>query len=183
MLEAAIAKRKKAETDVPMIPPTASKASKCFLSKTEVKAMATDKPKTIVEWPSEKKKSDADGPFAFLHQLARHVVNRRDMIRIHGVTQTKRVSQKRRAEQNWMIMKSDQRPNPRAEVDADEQRIHEKSPAFDAVWKNGNLREFCRRICRGHKKNFPEDLKPLEALVTLMRPNVTLQFLVSKRPA
>ena len=44
-----------------------------------------------------KKETDADGPFALLHQFARHIVNRRDVIGIHGMTEAKRVGQERRS--------------------------------------------------------------------------------------
>src|SRR6185437_5619991 len=55
-LSAAIAKRKKAETDVPIIAPTDCRYGKRFFKTTEVAAMTTDNAKTIVECPREKKK-------------------------------------------------------------------------------------------------------------------------------
>jgi hypothetical protein len=41
--------------------PDGSKELNRFLSATEVRAIATDKPKTMVEWPREKKKPTATG--------------------------------------------------------------------------------------------------------------------------
>ena len=103
--------------------------------------MTTDKPKTMVEWPSEKKKPTRDRLFALLHQLARHVVNRRDVVGVHRMTQAERVGQERRAQQNRMIMKGDQRPNPSPGVDADEQRIHGDNPALQARRDSRNVHD------------------------------------------
>ena len=79
-----------------------------------------------------KKETNGDRPFALLHQFARHVVNRRDVIGIHGMTQTKRIGQERRAQQNRMVMKSNQRPNPCPGIKSNEQRIHGDNPALHA---------------------------------------------------
>ncbi len=46
---------------------------------------------TIVEWPSEKKKPTLIGRLPSAHQLARGVVDRRDVIGVEGVTQAERV--------------------------------------------------------------------------------------------
>ena len=79
-----------------------------------------------------KKETDGDRPFALLHQLARHVVNRRDVIGIHRMTKAKRVGQERRAQQNRMVMKGNQRPDPRPGIDTNEQRIQGDNPALHA---------------------------------------------------
>ena len=49
---------------------------------------------TTVECPSEKNSPAADRPLAFLHQLSGDVVDGRDVVRIHGVAEPERVSQK-----------------------------------------------------------------------------------------
>ena len=61
MFAAAIASRKKAEMPVPTIPPILSNESNRSLIATEVNAMATESPTTMVEWPSEKKRPTPTG--------------------------------------------------------------------------------------------------------------------------
>ena len=46
-----------------------------------------------------KEETDRDGSLAFLHQLARDVVDGRDVIGVHRVAQPEPVGQQRRAEQ------------------------------------------------------------------------------------
>jgi hypothetical protein len=46
-----------------------------------------------------KEEGDADGTFPLLHQLARHVVDGRNMIGIDGVAQPERVGEQRRRQQ------------------------------------------------------------------------------------
>ena len=79
-----------------------------------------------------KKEADRDRPLALLHQLARHVVNGRDMIGVHRVAESEGVGQERRAQQNRMVMKGQQRPEPGPGVEADEQGIEEDNPASQA---------------------------------------------------
>ena len=70
------------------------------------------------------KEADADRPLALLHQLARHVVDRRDMVGIDGVAQTERVGQESGADQHRIIAKRDQRPNPRQHIGGDQQGVN-----------------------------------------------------------
>ena len=65
--------------------------------------------------------ADADRPLALLHQLARHVVDRRDMVGIDGVAQTERIGQEGGADQHRIIAKRDQRPNPGQNIGGDQQ--------------------------------------------------------------
>ena len=48
---------------------------------------------TIVEWPSEKKKPDAQRPLALLEELPRRVVDRRDVVGVEGVPQPEGVGE------------------------------------------------------------------------------------------
>ena len=57
-----------------------------------------------------KEEPDADRALSLLHQLARDVVDRGDMIGINGVPQTEPVSQQCRAEIHGLVMKSAKRP-------------------------------------------------------------------------
>ena len=61
-------------------------------------AIAIDRPTTIVECPSEKNKPDRHGSLAFLHQLARYVVDRRDVVGVEGVPQPEGIGQESRSE-------------------------------------------------------------------------------------
>jgi hypothetical protein len=70
----------------------------------------------MVEWPKEK--AHADRPLPLLHQLARHVVNGRDVVRIHRMPQTEGVGQQRRPEQDRESVEGGQRPQPRSRVEA-----------------------------------------------------------------
>ena len=68
--------------------------------------------------------ADADRPLAFLHQLARHVVDRRDMVGIDGMAQAERIGQEGGADQHRIVAKRDQRPNPRQNIGGDQQAIN-----------------------------------------------------------
>ena len=62
-------------------------AVELILQAAAVAAMATEARTTMVEWPSEKKKPDREGPLAFLHQLAHDVVDGGDVVGVEGVPQ------------------------------------------------------------------------------------------------
>ena len=64
----------------------------------------------MVECPSEKNRPTADRALALLHQLARHVVDRRDMVGVERVPQPERIGERRRAQQHRKIMEGDERP-------------------------------------------------------------------------
>ena len=59
-----------------------------------------------------KEEADGNGPLALLHQLARDVVDGRDVVGIDGVAKAERVGEECGADQDRIIMESDQRPNP-----------------------------------------------------------------------
>ena len=67
--------------------------------------------------------ADADRPLALLHQLARDVVDRRDMVGIDRVAKAERVGQERGADQHRIIAERDQRPNPRQNVGGDQHAV------------------------------------------------------------
>ena len=85
MLAIAMANRNSAETRVPITPPTLLKASKrsCRVA---VAAMAIDGQRDDDRRVAEREEqSDRDRPPALLHQLARHIVDGRDVVRVEGV--------------------------------------------------------------------------------------------------
>ena len=61
MFITAMVSRKKAETRVPMTPPTSWMASNSCLKTSAVAAMAAEARTTTVEWPREKKKPTPSG--------------------------------------------------------------------------------------------------------------------------
>ena len=67
--------------------------------------------------------ADRNRPLAILHQLARHVVDRRDVVGIDGVAQPERVGEKRGADQHRVIVECDQRPRPRQHIGADQDNV------------------------------------------------------------
>ena len=77
----------------------------------------------MVEWPSEKKKPTATGRLPSLHQLARHVVDRGDVVGVDGVAQAEAVGEEGRAEQDGMVAERDQRPDPGQHIGEEEDGI------------------------------------------------------------
>ena len=78
---------------------------------------------TTGEWPSEKKKPTADRPLALLHQLARDIVDRRDVVGVDRVTQTETVGEQRRAEQHRIVAQGDEGPEPDEDIRGDRERV------------------------------------------------------------
>ena len=67
-----------------------------------------------------KEQADRNRPLAFLHQLARHVVDRRDVVGIDRVAQAERVGEERGADQHRVVVECDQRPNPGQHIGANQ---------------------------------------------------------------
>ena len=67
--------------------------------------------------------ADRDRPLALLHQLARDVVDRRDVVGVHRVAQAERVGEESGADQHRIIAERHQRPNPRQHVRDDQNAI------------------------------------------------------------
>ena len=67
--------------------------------------------------------SDSDRPLALLHQLARHVVDGRNVIRIDRMAKSKAVSQKRRAQQHRKVIECDEGPAPCRQIEAQQQGV------------------------------------------------------------
>ena len=82
-----------------------------------------------MEWPSEKIQADAYGFAAPLHQLARHIVDRRDMVGVEGVPQAETISQRGGAHENGEIVERHNRPGPSSNV-ADHEQGDDRSRAF-----------------------------------------------------
>ena len=67
--------------------------------------------------------ADADRPLALLHELARDVVDRRDMIGVDRVPKAKSVGEQSRAHQDRPIAKGGKRPDPHENIAADQDGV------------------------------------------------------------
>ena len=63
---------------------------------------------------------DADRTLALLHQLARDVVDRGDMIGVDRVAQAERIGEQGRAQQHRLTAQGHQRPEPDKNIAADQ---------------------------------------------------------------
>ncbi len=94
-MSAAIRYRKLPETPVPIQLVDLVQAGVPLLDRTVQRATPTEirnaSANTIVEWPSENQKPDAQRPLALAHQLAGRVVDRRDVVGVERVAQAERV--------------------------------------------------------------------------------------------
>ena len=66
---------------------------------------------------------DRDRTFALLHQLARDVVDRGNMIRINRVAQPETVREERRAQQHRAISEGNERIEPGGNVERDQETV------------------------------------------------------------
>ena len=108
----AIASRNSADTAVPMSPPTSCHDARFALSAVAVAAIAIDASTTTVEWPSEKKRPVVDRTLAVLHQLSRHVVDRRDVVGVDGVAKAEAVRRAAPCQQQRVVAKRRRAPTP-----------------------------------------------------------------------
>src|SRR5208337_5017840 len=82
-----------------------------------------------------KEKAHRKRMFTFLHELASHIVDRRNVISIHGVPKTECVSQKSGPKENWFIMEREKRPDPSPKVKATQKAINSNHPVSE-LWRS-----------------------------------------------
>ena len=104
-------RRKTAETEVPMMPPTDLKVPKWRCSATAVAATAIVASATTVECPSEKKKP-AVRPLALLHQSSNDIVDGSDVVGINCMAQAKHIRKQRGSKERGLITELGERPHP-----------------------------------------------------------------------
>jgi hypothetical protein len=80
-----------------------------------------------------KHESDCDGLLIFLHQLASHIIDGRDVIRIYGMPQAKTISEKCRAEQHRIMAKGNYGPEPGSYVEGQQDAINTQDSSSDAA--------------------------------------------------
>ena len=119
---AATISRNADETDAPTSAPSDESAGRCALTNTAPTAIASVSATTTVEWPSEKNSPTPSGRRPLLHELARDVVDRADVIGIDGVAQPEGEGEQRRAEQHGMRPKYGGRKRPRGAVEREQRR-------------------------------------------------------------
>ncbi len=70
-----------------------------------------------------KEESHADRALALLHELARHIVDRRDMVGVDRVAQAERIGKQGRPEQERPMAQDYKRPEPDEYVAADQDGV------------------------------------------------------------
>src|SRR5258707_15419054 len=64
-----------------------------------------------------KQEADRHWPFALLHQLPGHIIDRRDMVGIHGMPKPKAVGKKGSAYQRGIVTERNKGPQPRRQIE------------------------------------------------------------------
>src|ERR1700724_2437662 len=80
-----------------------------------------------------KEKADGKRPFAFLHELSRHVIDRCNVISVHSMPKTKSVSQESGPEENRFIMEREKAPQPCSCVEATQETIKANHPIAEGA--------------------------------------------------
>src|SRR5258708_2412085 len=73
-----------------------------------------------------KQEADRHWPFALLHQFPGHIIDRRDMVGIHGMPKAKAVGKKSSAHQSGIVTERNEGPRPRRQI---EDKQHGVDPA------------------------------------------------------
>src|ERR1700688_2871501 len=79
-----------------------------------------------------KEEADSDRPLSLLHQLARDVVDRRNVVGINAVTKPEAVSQNGGSDQNRLMRERDERPGPGRQIAKNQQAVNCGDPAPEA---------------------------------------------------
>ena len=82
-----------------------------------------------MEWPSAKKNPVADRAPSRLHELARDVVDRGDVVRIHGVTQPEAPGEGALPSSSGKAGEGEQRPGPGGEIRQQQEAEQEEGAA------------------------------------------------------
>ena len=85
--------------------------------------------KTIVEWPSEKKKPTPSGRLPCCEQLARGVVDRRDVVGVEGVAEAERVGEHAEPGQRRIAARVEEEQTPAGDVQRCEPRLRSRDEA------------------------------------------------------
>ena len=123
MFAAATVNRNSADTSVPIMPPTSLKDFEAAFERGGRNRNGRGRDHHDGRVAEREEEADAERALALLHQLSRHVVDGRDVIRIDRVAQAERIGEERRADEHRIIAERDQRPDPRQYVGADQHRI------------------------------------------------------------
>src|SRR5580692_8915188 len=78
--------------------------------------------------PQCKEKTDGDRPLSLLHQLARDVVDRRNVVGIDGVTKPETIGQHGGSDQNRLMREGDEGPYPGRQIGKNEQAVNSGDP-------------------------------------------------------
>ena len=125
--------RKTADTSVPITPPISRTAVHAVLQRQRRGRNRRRSQNDDRGVPQREHESHRNRPLALLHQFARHVVDRRDMVRIHRVAQAKAVRQQRRPQQQRIVARGQHRPYPRAHIERQQDSVDPHDLAADSV--------------------------------------------------
>ena len=141
----AMANRNSAEALVPMMPPTAFSESKREVTRRRGERDADRQQHHDRRMAEREEEADPDRPLALLHELARDVVDRRDMIGVDRVAQAERIGEQRRAEQDRLTAQGDERPEPDENIAADQTGVDsDQSAAQISATLIRDVRDNCR---------------------------------------
>src|ERR1035437_8053157 len=80
--------------------------------------------------PEREHKPNRNRTLSLLHQFARDVVDRRNVVGIHRVAKSKAVSKKGSAKKHWIMVKCDQGPEPRSQIESQQHGINRDDFVF-----------------------------------------------------
>ena len=80
--------------------------------------------------PERKHEPDGNRAFAFLHELAGHIVDGRNMVSIHRMAKAETVGKKGGAQQYREMTEGQDRPEPRRSIEYDQDQYKECSADF-----------------------------------------------------
>ena len=78
--------------------------------------------------PEREEEADRDRPLALLHQLARHIVDRGDMVGIDRMAQPEAIGQHRGADQDRLMRERDEGPDPGGQIAGNEKGVDRNDP-------------------------------------------------------
>ena len=122
MLTSAMTRRNVADTPVPIIPPISLKPSNLAFEHADGQRDEQRRRDHDGRMPQREKQADGNRTFGLLHELARDVVDSRDVVGIDGMAKPERIGERCGSQQQRIIAEAREGPGPRRDVDEDEQR-------------------------------------------------------------
>jgi hypothetical protein len=80
-----------------------------------------------------KHEADRQRAFPVLHQFPDYVVDRRYVVRIDGMTQSKAVRENRRSQKYRVTVESNSGPQPCPDIECEQNAVHDNDPAAEMI--------------------------------------------------